>query len=105
MKQPLKLGTVVMTSGVSELSKSDSLFFEGMCESLIKHKRGEWGELDPEDMMANDAALIEGNEGRILSAYHLPVTPSTDNESGVEKIWIITEWDRSVTTILFPDEY
>jgi len=59
-----------------------------------RHQAGEWGEVDAEDRRANDRALRDGT--RLLSAYVLG--------SGV-RVWIITEWDRSVTTILLPEEY
>ena len=61
----------------------------------LKHINGDWGDLCKEDKALNDSALANGND-RILSSY--------TNENDV-KIWIITEWDRSVTTILFPEEY
>ena len=64
-------------------------------ESLQKHHSGDWGELCKEDKQANDFAVENGY--RILSAY-------TIGENKV-KIWIITEWDRNVTTILLPEEY
>ena len=72
---------------------------------LARHQRGDWGDVDGEDQNANDRALLEG--ARLLSAYTLPA-PGTnrmgENLSGV-KIWVITEWDRSVTTLLLPSEY
>lgn len=61
---------------------------------IFRHGDGDWGELDDDDRRANDAALVD--ETRILSAYTLP--------TGV-KLWIITEADRSATTILLPSEY
>ena len=63
-------------------------------EFLRRHHRCDWGELDAEDTARNDAALQEGT--RLLSAYTL--------RSG-ERLWIITEADRSVTTILLPEDY
>jgi hypothetical protein len=63
-------------------------------EYLIRHLSGDWGEVDAEDWETNDQSVKEGL--RILSAYTLG--------TGV-KIWIITEWNRSVTTILLPDDY
>lgn len=63
-------------------------------EFLSRHGQGDWGEVGKEDWDANDAALVEGT--RLLSAYRT---------SKSVRIWIITEWDRSVTTILLPDEY
>lgn len=61
---------------------------------LLRHCKGDWGDLDHEDKCANEQALVHG--ARILSAYKLLTG---------EKVWIITEADRSVTTILLPSEY
>ena len=55
---------------------------------------GDWGNLDDEDKKENELSVKEGF--RILSAYKL---------DSVVKVWIITEWDRSVPAILLPDEY
>ncbi len=63
-------------------------------EFLSRHEAGDWGEVGPEDWAENELSLREGF--RILSAYTL--------KTGV-KIWIITEADRSITTILLPEEY
>jgi hypothetical protein len=61
---------------------------------LYRHAAGDWGDLTSEDLSANARALREGS--RLLSAYQL--------KDGA-KIWIITEADRSSTTILLPEEY
>jgi len=61
---------------------------------LLRHVRGDWGDLDEDDKCANELALTQGE--RLLSAYKL---------STGERVWIITEWDRSATTILLPSEY
>jgi hypothetical protein len=61
---------------------------------LLRHVHGDWGEVGQEDWALNDRALVDGS--RILSAY--------TTERGI-RIWIITEADRSSTTILLPDEY
>ena len=63
-------------------------------ELLLRHVSGDWGDLCPEDMEANEVAVTAGY--RLLSRYPL--------ESGAT-IWIITEWDRSVTTLLLPGDY
>ena len=63
-------------------------------ELLNRHVTGDWGDLDDEDKQANDRALLDG--GRLLSAYLLRQNT---------KIWIISEADRSATTILLPKEY
>jgi hypothetical protein len=61
---------------------------------LQRHASGDWGDLCTEDTQANNDALQYGD--RLLSSYVI-------SESC--KVWIITEWDRSVTTILLPSEY
>jgi hypothetical protein len=61
---------------------------------VARHASGEWGDLDADDRAANEQALRDG--ARLLSAYRLP---------DGERLWIITEADRSATTLLLPDEY
>jgi hypothetical protein len=62
---------------------------------LARHQNQVWGELDPEDKRANDHAVRHGL--RILSKYRL--------KDRVSYVYVITEADRSVTTLLFPHEY
>jgi hypothetical protein len=62
-------------------------------EGLKRHASGDWGNLDPEDMRLNEDALKHGD--RLLSAYG----------EGEARFWIITESDRSVTTVLMPEDY
>jgi len=59
-----------------------------------RHVSGDWGDVCTDDASANEWALK--NDGRILSSYKTKVG---------EKIWVITEADRSATTLLLPDEY
>lgn len=61
---------------------------------IERHCSGDFGELDAEDQQANRRAIAEG--GRVLSSYALD-THTT--------VWVITEADRSVTTLLLPEEY
>ena len=85
------LGTVVMTQGVRtafDATGQNPIMF------VIKHVRGEWGELDTEDVQENEFSLQHNL--RLLSAYTL---------SDGTRFWIITEADRSVTTLLLPNEY
>jgi hypothetical protein len=84
------LGRVVATVGATEaLAEAGQLPHE----FLARHCIGDWGDLDEHDRTVNDEAVL--SFGRILSAYAL---------SNDERIWIITEADRSATTILLPDE-
>ena len=89
------MGQIVLTRGVYDwtVRKGDFAFF--VTSSLKRHARGDWGNLCQEDREQNELALRAGNL-RLFSAYEHWRLP---------KIWIITEADRSVTTILFPEEY
>ena len=83
-------GQIVMTPGAHALL-SDNL---DPTTLLARHLSGDWGDdLCAEDVEANDAALANGD--RLLSSYKV----------GTDKVWIITEWDRSATTFLLPSEY
>ncbi len=85
------LGQTVMTIGAREaLEESNQL----PMEFLAKHQSGDWGIVGKEDAQENELSVKEGF--RILSAYKTTL--------GI-KIWIITEADRSSTTILLPSEY
>ena len=88
------LERVVVTRGVIARIDEDIRFAGLVQNSLARHRKGDWGNLSEEDKKENELSLKEGF--RLLSAY---------GEEGLPKIWIITEADRSVTTVLFPDEY
>lgn len=90
-----ELGQTFITKGVWDAIENNVGDFITMNVCLAKHHNGDWGNLCEEDKLLNDSAVVDG--GRILSAYEI-------GEDKV-KIWIITEWDRSVTTILLPEEY
>ena len=85
------LGQIVATPGALaalERAKQTATCF------LARHATGDWGELEPTDIAENEYSMAHGF--RLLSSY----------QTGAgEKLWIITEADRSVTTLLLPDEY
>ena len=90
-RPPLPLGRVLATPGAIEA------LADAQCDGLAlldRHARGDWGELDADDRARNDAAHVAGE--RVLSAYTLR-TGAT--------LWIITEADRSCTTLLLPSDY
>lgn len=89
------LGRMMMTAGVNNKVAESTEFSKFVLESLGRHAIGDWGDMSQEDKAENELALKAGNL-RIFSAYEKPELP---------KIWIITEADRSATTVLFPDEY
>jgi len=70
---------------------------------IARHVRGDWGAVCPEDAQANEEALRFG--ARLMSVYELPAPPLDSATRDPAKVWLITEADRSVTTILLPEEY
>lgn len=87
------LGQLVATPpALDALAKAE----QSIAQFVERHLRGDWGQLTTDDWKLNDLALNKEKPSRILSAYEL--------KTGV-KIWIITEWDRSVTTVLLPEDY
>jgi len=84
-------GRVVATPGAIELLDKNGMDGSSV---LLRHLQGDWGDLDDEDTKQNEFAL--SNKERLLSSYNLPDTA---------KVWVITEWDRSATTILLPEDY
>lgn len=87
-------GNLVMTCGVSDLVQRGLLDLKPY---LDRHLAGDWGELDEADKKTNQRALKQGE--RLFSSYDI------DCPEGETRLWIITECDRSVTTLLFPSEY
>lgn len=90
--QPLfSLGQIVATPGVlSALERAK----QSPAEFLRRHVNGDWGELDSHDIAENERSLTHGF--RLLSSYRT---------TAGETLWVITEADRSVTTLLLPEEY
>ena len=89
----MEYGQIVATRGVADRMERDPAFRRDLAVAFFRYQLGDWGEVCPEDWAQNDESAREGE--RILAAY-------TCADS---KIWIITEWHRSYTTFLFPDEY
>lgn len=83
------LGRTLITPGAQ-----DSIPKEDVVAALGRHARGDWGEVSPDDREENELSLVEGF--RLLSAY--------TSSNGV-RFWVITEADRSATTVLLPEEY
>jgi hypothetical protein len=89
LQRKFRLGNIYATPGVLTAIPHEEVIW-----ALARHQSGNWGDVDAEDKQENEYSL--GCRLRLLSAYH--------SRSGV-KFWIITEADRSVTTVLLPDEY
>ena len=95
-----ELGQLVGTRRVGELIEKDERFRRFVTGCLTRYIVYDWGELDPEDWKQNDEAVKIGE--RILASYPLPFDIEVPFE---DRLWVITEWDRSVTTVLFPGDY
>ncbi|MCI3206417.1 MULTISPECIES: hypothetical protein [Pandoraea] len=92
-KPPLfPTGTVLATAGALELIEKTGT---NAVELLMRHVSGDWGAVCETDALLNDLAVVAGE--RVLSSY--VIGPSH------ERIWVITEADRSSTTLLRPEEY
>ncbi|HEU5399747.1 MAG TPA: hypothetical protein VFU86_00245 [Terriglobales bacterium] len=86
-----KLGQIVATPAASAVLKKAG---QQPDEFLTRHANREWGDLDEDDRRENDYSLEHGF--RLLSAYRT---------NAGDRLWIITEADRTVTTLLLPEEY
>lgn len=84
------LGKTYATSGVTHWAEKQGI---DLTRYLRSHHCGEWGDLDPEDKLSNEDALRDG--ARIFSAYKI----------AGRKIYIVTEHDRSMTTVMLSTEY
>tara|TARA_B100000886_G_scaffold276639_1_gene200593 strand:+ start:622 stop:906 length:285 start_codon:yes stop_codon:yes gene_type:complete len=87
------LGQVVYTQGFRGAVGED--FNQVVSDLVLRHVSGDWGDLCEEDRRENDHAIIPGNDLRVMSKYDV----------NGEDVYVITEWDRSVTTLLLPCEY
>ena len=93
MAARFEIGQVVATPGALEALEVSGV---SPLQLLRRHQRGDWGEVPHQDAKENERSVRDGF--RILSSY--PV-----EESGDERVWIITEADRSSTCLLLPSEY
>lgn len=88
----LELGRVVITRAALDMAVERGIDVRAL---LDRHRTGDWGDLDKHDTRANRAAVEDGE--RVLSSY------GAEDDPG--RLWIITEADRSVTTVLRPHDY
>jgi len=111
-ERKFELGQVVMTPGAQEAlaanlpAKQRKAWetFDELTRNLVGgmmagqylrlHQSGDWGSVCTEDAQENERSLLAGD--RLMSVYELPAA---------QRIWVITEWDRSVTTVLLPQDY
>ncbi|UQN70194.1 hypothetical protein L0Z11_04635 [Burkholderia multivorans] len=86
-----KLGRIFATPAALEAIADAHV---SIIDLLIRHMRGDWGDLSESDRQQNELSVEAGL--RLLSSYVLP---------GGQTVWVITEWDRSSTTFLLPGDY
>ena len=86
----LELGKIVVTPGALEALTRDG---KAPSDVILRHRKGDWGDVAEENNHTNKKAVATNDS--VLSSYPL---------RGTEKVWVITEGDRSVTTILLPEE-
>ena len=89
LEQLFELGQIVATKNVLSVVPAEDIL-----KGLMRHAVGDWGELCDEDRESNERGLEQG--ARLLSAYL---------DRFGNRYWVITEWDRSLTTILLPEDY
>lgn len=99
------LGQIVATPGALDLLEQRGFSAVAL---ISRHVHGDWGDCCEEDTATNEIALAENM--RVMSVYRLVdaerlVATSFDKRAALPTIWIITEWDRSVTTLLLPKDY
>ena len=90
-----EMGSISITSNCANtLDNETPPGPEQVAAFLFRHVTGDWGDLDDQDRETNQLALANG--ARILSCFH---------SAGGEKVYVITEWDRSSTTVLLAEDY
>lgn len=92
-------GQTGQTRGIAEWSKQSVSRMEWLIGCFNRHLRFDWGDMDEEDLRTNDIATV--SEDRIFSSYNIP----EEMQDGESKVWIVTEWTKDTTTIMFPSEY
>lgn len=85
-----KIGQLVITRGINVRMDKDLEFCQFIFDSIVRYRNCDWGDIPHEDKKMNDST-VKNNDDRIVARYN--------------NIYIITEYDRSSTTILFTDEY
>jgi predicted transcriptional regulator len=90
----INVGNILVTGGIARLSRERPEFAAYVQKSLQRYRKGDWGEMSDQDKLLNEQSL-ERNM-RLFASYE---------SGGFPEIWVITEPDRSYTTIMLPDEY
>lgn len=97
MRGKFPIGRLVATQGVATLMQEESEFERFAKDAFRRYLNADWGDMCKTDKQQNDDALVH-NDSRIFASYENAAHPGW-------KLWIITEYDHSATTLLFPSEY
>jgi hypothetical protein len=100
--QKFDLGRTLCSSQMQIFMNHDYRFKSFVCDSLSKHKTGDWGDTFKKDWKRNDLGIEHGTS--IFSVYNVPYQQQQAAGKN-KKIWITTAADRSKTEIIFPSEY
>jgi hypothetical protein len=98
--EDFEIGKVVATRRVWDLMTENQQFHDFVSGCLSRYILYDWGDTCPEDWRANNEAALHGE--RVMAVYNIPEDMESEFE---EHLWIITERDRSATTLLFPSDY
>lgn len=108
-------GQMILTDWVDDSMHNNEAFHDFVIYSINKYLQADWWDTHPDDIPMNDESYMHTDKQRLLAAYNLPdviCRPCiqaewiNDRDWGHPRsIWIITEYDHSVTTVLFPSEY
>ena len=100
MAKTFEIGKVVATRNVWDLMTENQQFHDFVSGCLSRYILYDWGDTCAEDWRSNNEAALHGE--RVMAVYNIPEDMESEFE---EHLWIITEWDRSATTLLFPSDY
>lgn len=109
------IGRVICTDWINDSAERSPAFWEFVVASMKRYMQCDWGDTCPKDAEQNNLAWDKTDSNRLLAVYNLPLplqrpklaaSDIMDRDGQpVQSIWIITEYDHSVTTVLFPSEY
>ena len=95
MKTKFKLGQIVMTRAINDDIADNSKFAKEVLHCLRRYMNADFSDMEHQEDIDMNKTAIKTGEDRIFATYN----------TSLGKIYIITEWDRSVTTILYPEDY
>jgi len=104
-KARVDLGVVLVSRTLNADAERFRILRRFCAQALVRHAQGDWGDVCEQDRQTNEWALAHG--ARLVSVYKFPAQlPGADMQAlASDRVWIITERDRSATTLLYPSDY